>query len=394
MGVYLVYLQLELKKAGKVLPRFIAGAIVLAVILGTIAFSAGKILYGDAVIGRVNIGVVLPQQDTLAVTAVRMLTSLESVKSVCDFHHLDEADGRKQMEEGKLHALMLVPDGFVDDIINGENTPITIVLPNNPGMEAMVFKELADAGARTLGVAQGSIYAVDELCIRYEMSGAISQVEDELNRIYLAYSLPRADYYRDFKVSAVGDVTVVQYYAISAALLFLFLCGIPLAALCEPDKQVLETKLRSIGIGMGLQVLAKITAVFALLLFVSGVGMAALAVTGVLPFQMGHIAAMLIVCLVIAAMTVAVYRLAGSPIAGVMCLFWLTVGMLFLSGGFVPSVFLPEVIRQVRWLIPTTPLIEIMKVFAGVGMTAKTVLASLFWGVVCYLAAAAVRRRI
>lgn len=366
----------------------------LAVILGTIAFSAGKILYGDAVIGRVNIGVVLPEQDTLAVTAVRMLTSLESVKSVCDFHYLDETDGRKQMQDGKLHALMLVPDGFVEDIMTGENTPITIVLPNHPGMEGMVFKELADAGARTLGVAQGSIYAVDELCIRYEMSGAISQVEDELNRIYLSYSLPRADYYRDIKVSAVADVTVVQFYAISAALLFLFLSGIPLAALCERDKQVLESKLRSIGIGIGLQVLAKIAAVFTLLLLVSGAGMAVLAAAGILTIRMVHVGTILIVCLVIAAMTVAVYRLAVSPIAGVMCLFWLTVGMLFLAGGFVPSVFLPDVLGQVRWLIPAAPLIEMMKTFAGVGITAKTVIASLFWAGLCYVAAASVRRRI
>ena len=52
MGTYLIYLRLEIKRAIKVLPRFVAGAIVLVAILGTIAFSASKLLYQDQVMGR------------------------------------------------------------------------------------------------------------------------------------------------------------------------------------------------------------------------------------------------------------------------------------------------------------------------------------------------------
>lgn len=394
MGAYLIYLELELKKAGKVLPRFLAGAIVLVAILGTIAFSAGKVLYSDTVMNRVNIGVVLPEEDSLAKTAVRMLSSLESVKSVCDFEYLDEESGRELMEAGTLHALMIVPDGFISDIITGVNTPVTIVLPDDPGMEAMVFKELADSGASTLSVAQASIYAVDELCITYQMPNAISQVEEELNRIYFAYALPRADYFRDHKVSATAEVTIVQYYGISAAILFLFLCGIPLAGLCEPEKPVLKSKLESIGITRGLQILSKVIAVALLLGLVSGIGIAALIYFGFIKFQLMYIMIISLVCLVIASMIVAVYTITDSPIVGVMCLFWLTIGMMFLSGGFVPSVFLPEAIRQIGSWVPTTPMVEVLKVFVGVKISGGWIAQLLAWGFGCYLAAVVSRRRL
>jgi ABC-2 type transport system permease protein len=394
MGAYLIYLQLELKKAVKVLPRFIAGAIVLVGILGTIAFSASKVLYGDTVINRITIGVVLPEEDTVARFVVGMLSSLESVKSVCDFEYTDEETGRELMEEGSYHGLLLVPAGFVDDIISGVNTPITIVLPDDPGMEAMIFKELADSGARTLSVAQASIYAADELVIAYQMPEDIKKVEDDLNQIYFTYALPRSDYFINQKVSATGDVTVMEFYGISAAILFLLFCGIPLAGLCERDKPVLVQKLVSIGINRGLQVGAKILSVAFLLLLVSCLGITGLVYGGILEFHGIFIAIVLLVCLVTASMIVAVYAVTGSPIAGVMSLFWLTVGMLFLSGGLVPSVFLPEAIGQIKSWIPTTPLMEVMKSFVGIKVSMIFVIQSLAWGLICYGAAVFSRRRL
>ncbi len=69
-----------------------AGAIVLMAMLGTIAFAASKLLYGETTLERVTIGVVLPQEDRFAKQLVRMLGSLDSVKSVCDFAYLDERE--------------------------------------------------------------------------------------------------------------------------------------------------------------------------------------------------------------------------------------------------------------------------------------------------------------
>lgn len=387
MGAYLIYLQLELKRAGKVLPRFLAGAIALAVILGAIAFSAGKVLYQDEVISRIKIGVVLPDEDILAKTAMSMLTSLESVKSVCDFEYLDETSGQEKMRAEQLHALMIVPEGFVDDIITAVNTPVTIVLPDNPGLEAMIFKELADSGARTLSVAQASIYAADELCIAYELPNEISRVEAELNRVYFAYALPREDYFRNYQVSATGDVSVMQYYAVSAVVLFLFFCGIPLAGLCEPEKPVLMQKLERSGISRELQILSRCLAVWCLLSGVAAMGAAVMAYLDLIQMKIIHVFLLLLVCLVIASMIAAVFTITDSPIVGVMALFWLTIGMLFLSGGLIPSVFLPDAIRQVRGLIPTTPLIDILKVFVKGGISAGVVIRALFWGLGWYLAA-------
>ena len=127
--------------------------------MGAVALLAGKLLYGEAAAGRISVGVVLPEDDRLAKQAVSMISSLESVKSMCDVSYLDREEALGKLREGELYAVMEVPEGFIQDIINGTNTPVTVILPENAGTESRIFKELTDAGATILGASQAGIYA-------------------------------------------------------------------------------------------------------------------------------------------------------------------------------------------------------------------------------------------
>ena len=61
MRTFLTYFELELKRTLKSIPYFLAGAIVLVLLAGTIAFSASKMLYGEQAVGKINVGVVMPE---------------------------------------------------------------------------------------------------------------------------------------------------------------------------------------------------------------------------------------------------------------------------------------------------------------------------------------------
>lgn len=393
MNARFVYMKLQLKRTCKNLLYFLAGAIVLAVLLGTIAFSASKVLYGDAAVGRITVGVVLPRDDMVAAKALSMLSSMDSVKSICDFVYLEETKGRQQLETGELYALMVAPDGFVQDIMRGINTPVTVIFPRNPGMEALIFKELTDAGARTLSVAQAGIYGADEFCQIHGMVDSIPQVEAALNSLYMGYALPREDYFRNYKVSAAGDVTMIQYYGISAMVLLLLLCGIPAASIVKPERQVLQQKLKMIGIGRGTIVLARMAAVAFLLLLVLGLTAGILMGMGVLEFRWSLAGLGMLICLAVAAMVVFAYEAAGSQIAGVMLVFLASVTMMFLSGGFIPTVFLPQGFVKLSSWMPSTLLIHAMKFFLVEGISVIMVVKLSLLAVGFYGAAVVVRRQ-
>ncbi len=247
--MHLTFFILELKRAFKKLPNMIFGAIVLGVLLGTIALLSGRALYGEAMAGRISVGVVLPEEDLVAKQAVSMISSLDSVKSLCDFKYVEQKEGLKKLQTGELYVLMEVPDGFVQDIINGNNTPVKLVFPANAGLESRLFKELADAGARTLSAAQAGIYAGDELCRSYSLEGRIGELESALNRIFMSYSLPRADYFRHYKVDAAGDVDLMHFYGISGFVLFVLLSAIPVSGYLTPWNRGMKQKLKLAGVG-------------------------------------------------------------------------------------------------------------------------------------------------
>lgn len=149
------------------------------------ALGASRVLYADSVTGRVAVGVSLPEEDALAKQVMKMVSSLDSVESVCDFQYMDRESCLQKLEAGELYAVLDIPEGFVEDIINGTNTPVKVWLTKNPGIEGKLFRELADGGALTLSASQSGIYAGNELYRMLGLDQSIGEMEEELNRRYL-----------------------------------------------------------------------------------------------------------------------------------------------------------------------------------------------------------------
>ncbi|MFR8164823.1 MAG: ABC transporter permease [Enterocloster sp.] len=175
MKIRLFYLKLELKRALKCLPLMAAGAAVLMFFMGAAALLQARPCTAVAA-GRITVGVALPENDILAKQVTSMLSSLESVKSICDLSYMSREECLEGMENGELLAALLIPEGFVQDIMSGVNTPVPVLLPENAGVESRIFKELADAGAQTLSAAQAGIYAGDEVLDRFHCSEARAQL--------------------------------------------------------------------------------------------------------------------------------------------------------------------------------------------------------------------------
>lgn len=361
MYARLIYLRLELKRAYKKFPHILAGAIVLLILAAAIALLASRMLYGEKAAERITVGVVLPEGDAVAEKVISMVGSLESVKSICDFEYTGRQECLEKLESGEFYAVMEVPEGFVQDIMNGSNTPVKVLLPKGAGIESRIFKELTDAGAKTLGASQAGIYAGEELYTMYGLESSIPRLEADLNRIYMAYSLPRMDYFRNVRVSATGDVDTIHFYGISVAVLFLLLCVIPASAYLSPHRRAMKQKLALMGIGNGTVIGVRIVGLGLLLFSVAMIMAAIAAAAGWIEFSLLSVVAVLAVCLSASSMVVFLYQAAGTLMGGVMLLFLAVTTMHFLAGGFLPSVFLPSPFRAVAGFIPSGILMEGVK---------------------------------
>lgn len=356
MAMRVQLLKLEFMRAWKRLPHMAAGAVLLIGMMGMLAFAAGKLLYGDQAVGRIAIGVVLPREDKLAEFAVRMLGSLDSVDSLCDFSYMEEEEAKKALERGEIFGIMNVPSGLVEGIMDGSNPPVSVILPSN-GLEGAVFKELTMAGARTLSAAQAGIYAGDQLLARAGQNRAIPRLEEELNKIFMYYSLPRADYFQKEKVSAYGEVDSLSFYGVSALVLFLFLEAIPVSGYLAGEPFALKEKLRLYGVGPFWTAVSKLFGLELLLFLAALLYAGAVSFFGYLDFSVKLFPALFWMSILAGSVALFLFSCSGSLLGGVMGLSTAALISLFLSGGLVPLVFLPEGIQNLAPYLPTSVML-------------------------------------
>ncbi len=361
------YLKLELKRAVGRLPYLYAGAVLAALLAVLLVLLGSRMLYGDTAAGRIRVGVALPEGDQTAGQAVRAISSMDSVRSVCDFAYMDLESGLKELEQGTVFTVLEVPEGFVQDIISGVNTPVTVWMPRGAELEGRLFEALTRAGARTLSASQAGIYAGGELYLQNGAGDRIPQLEADLNRMYLSFSLSRLDYFKRLTVSGTGNLDVMDFYRISAFVLLLFLLPAAAGDYLLPCGKVLRMKLEAAGLKGGVRVFSKVLGLSFLLAAVSLPVLFAAAFYG-----LTETPGMLLLCglLAVAAVSVWVlfcYSLSGTLLGGLLFLFLAAAVQHFLAGGFLPRAFLPPAVQSLgRWM-PSGILMELLEM----GMTGE-----------------------
>lgn len=355
-----IYQLLQIKRALKLLPAVVIISLLFGALAAGAAFGGAKLLYQDKAAGRIRVAVVVEEGDSTGELALSMLGSMDSVESICDFVETTEPEAREGLKEGRYYAALLIPPGLVEGIMDGTNTPVRVLLSGRGGLETLLLRQLTESGAQMLSAAQAGIYAADFYCREQGMEQLIPQVELFLNKVYLDYAMNREGWFREISVSALGEMDLLGYYGTTAAALLLFLMGIPCAAFCCREPLALEEKLQAEGIGSGAQLLVKTMAASVLLLaslLVLAVPVSAgLSRWGVRGLEFGGYpvfcaAAAVLPC---AAMIVLCYEAAGGLLAGTMLLFVLAGALIFLSGGFLPAAFLPEILRQLSCWNPAS----------------------------------------
>ena len=235
MRTYMIYLLLTGKRLLRQLPYFLAGLAVMVLLVGMAAFSASKVLYGKTSLKKIEVGVVLPEDDALSEKITKMIASLDSVESLCDFSYLEHDEAFQKMKSGELQAVFEVPSGMARGILDGTNQPATIWFPDESGLEEAVFRELAESGSSMLGTSQAAIYAANECLNIQGVPEQISVSEQDLNRIFLKYAMNREALFRKKTVSAAGNVSTAVFYGISGIVFLMILTGIPAAPFLAPD---------------------------------------------------------------------------------------------------------------------------------------------------------------
>lgn len=303
--------------------------------------------------GRVKVGVTASGEDKMVSALVTYVEHMNDIASSCEFTTVNEEDGREQLEQGEISALIVIPEGILSRIYKNENVNVRVYLPQNPTLESGLIREFSEACASLVLSAKSGDYTAYELYQRYGISGDKRQVVRDMNIGYISFAMLQEKLFANEIVAGEDGMSDGNRFFVAGLTCLLLLLGIPAAGLRKRTPVVLEMQLQRKGVTCIFQQLV-MTGLLTACMYVSGV--IALVVAYIYTgLEQGLVLSMLCllpVCFAVASLFQFLYSCGGGTVGTVLVIFLLAVFLVFMPGGIFPPYILPSEIVCLGQILP------------------------------------------
>lgn len=358
MKTWIAFFIVECKRTGKTLLKSIGSFYACLLLTAVLVAVFSAIMQNAQVFQKVNIGIAIPEGESISRLATQYISSMDSVRSVCDFYYLDEQEAVEQLKQGTLQAVVLLPEGFYHDVQVGINPPAQIYFPKDAAQNTQVFEELVTAGVSFLQTAEAGVYAALDTASYYgvELQGA--GLGNTIAYLFAHQMLKRDSVYSARMLSTMGNLSVAEYYYAAGLVILLMMCGIQFGFLYGKRNRSVEDKLKIRGVGSIRQSVVKILVmteflyVTGLLYYFAGIGVAGWTKTYFVFYQGTTWYALLLLCLGIAIYFHVLYELSGSSSQAAVFVFAVNVITIIGAGVLIPEAYQGKEIAGISRFLP------------------------------------------
>ena len=358
MKTWIAFFIVECKRTWKTLLKSIGSFCACLLLTAVLVAAFSAIMQNAQVFQKVNIGIAIPEGESISRLATQYISSMDSVRSVCDFYYLDEQEAVEQLRQGTLQAVVVLPEGFYHDVQVGINPPAQIYFPKDVAQNTQVFEELVTAGVSFLQTAEAGVYAALDTASYYgvELQGA--GLGDTIAYLFVNQMLKRDSVYSARMLSTMGNLSVAEYYYAAGLVILLMMCGIQFGFLYGRRNRSVEDKLKIRGVGSLRQSVVKILVmteflyVTGLLYYFAGIGIAIRTGTYFVLYQGKIWYVLLLLCLGIAIYFHVLYELSGSSSQAAVFVFAVNVLTIIGAGILIPEAYLGKGIAGISHFLP------------------------------------------
>lgn len=348
---HLLFLFLQIKASVSFIPRFIICSIILAVTAGAVGICGTKLMNEDTSGVHVNVAVVLPENDTLLHLAFKIYAAMDSMSSIASFKTVAGSDEALTMvSDGTVSSAVILPEGFLDAVMEGTPVNPHIILPSDAGIETLIFSSILDAGSRSLAYSQAVTRALADLVESHDMGPVVlAESAAYSSDLTTHYSMARTEFYNIIRLSATGEASSTDYYFATAVVLLMLLSGMSVTGIFT----VRASKIN--GISDTYTCFCQYAAASFLFIVLFGaitlIG-GRLTVGSSFTVSFNGILSFLIMALSITAFTAFLCTAADSGLISTLLIFLSAVIMIYACGRIMPSVFLPETVARIGSYLP------------------------------------------
>ena len=211
---------------------------------------AEELLSQGVAFSGVTIGVCAPSGDRTGELLEELTGNMRDVRSYARLVAMPREEAMEALEAGELSAVLLLPEAFVEGILEGTNPDPVLVVNGEKPLEALLTYWVGCSAADLLTGAKKGIYAVLERFPRETRTGMTwEEALTAINLNYVNLTLNRQDMFRVRMLSATGQLPLGTHYGLSL-LLFQVLVLPPLfCPLFDRSRRPFLRRLAAVGCG-------------------------------------------------------------------------------------------------------------------------------------------------
>lgn len=348
MKVFFDYLFLEYKKSLKVLIKSAVSFILVLFMICAGVVVLGYTLLQSQVFRTIDVAVVVPDDASELQMITQFMSAMDSVKSICSFNYMTQDEAMEELHDGKIQAVISLPENLYEDIYHGETASITVYFPEKTTLNIETFRELLNDGVDMLQSAEAGVFAAKDTAKVYKAQIKQSKIAKLISYAYIESAFDRNEVFNKTVFSPFGEMDLYQYYISAGISALLLMWGVNFSFLYQKQSKAVEQKLKIMGLGVFKLSVIKVLVMsgvlwilgscgYSLLCFVSSV-----AGLSVIWFEGRVLLYMFIVALSLAVFFHMIYAAFGKGFQGSVFILSVNILMIICSGAIIPSVYLPS----------------------------------------------------
>lgn len=334
------------KRTLRVLPVIFLSMICLMVIVfGCLAAIKEK--------GKIQAGVVVPKEDTMAMALVNTVKNMGELSSLCNFSLMTEREGKEELEQGGISALIVVPEQILQKIYRNDKTSIALYMPEKPTLESAIIREFAEAGTSLVLTAKAGDFTAYQMYQKYKKAGTMQDVAQDMNGRYIQFVVQQENLFQDLPADDWDDWSDEDRMVAAGIALVLFLLGIPVVNLRKKQPAILSLQLARKGIHPLYSLILDVCLIAVSLFIPMFTG--TLILGTMMEWEMAATAlffGLLFGCLMNAGFLLMLYASGQGTAGNVLLIFFAAFVQIFLAGGIFPISVLPQLCVRIGNLLP------------------------------------------
>jgi len=226
MRTFFTYFLLEYKKSIKVLLKSFGSTLMMLLLVIAGIWAVSHFVFQSHIFQPIRVGMVIDEDDEKIKMITKIVATMESVESICEFVYVNEDEAKKLLAEDALSVAIVLPENFYEDVDSGYNTPVTVYISGNTSLNQRVFQELLTDGVSLLRTSEAGVYSVLSVAREYPAELSRKKIGNVISEIYIEEAFYRGRIFASDVYSALGEMDLYQYYFVSAITIFLLMSGL------------------------------------------------------------------------------------------------------------------------------------------------------------------------